>query len=106
MISLPILNIAARVHNFPVAEEALGDESLKSSNKNDSEDCHWNWLNFQERVSWVVLDPFFELFSVICIIISTLLLTFEHHGISPELESVLSAGNHVRSFQLVIANFR
>lgn len=59
-------------------------------------DCCWAWLKFQEGVSWIVFDPFTELFITLCIVINTLFMALDHHNMNREVEKVLKAGNYVR----------
>lgn len=58
-------------------------------------DCCWVWLKFQEWVSFIVFDPFVELFITLCIVVNTMFMAMDHHDMNPELEKVLKSGNYV-----------
>nr|AAB47605.1 voltage-sensitive sodium channel [Musca domestica] len=57
-------------------------------------DCCWVWLKFQEWVSFIVFDPFVELFITLCIVVNTMFMAMDHHDMNPELEKVLKSGNY------------
>ncbi|XP_073830207.1 sodium voltage-gated channel paralytic isoform X42 [Musca autumnalis] len=57
-------------------------------------DCCWVWLKFQEWVSFIVFDPFVELFITLCIVVNTMFMAMDHHDMNPELERVLKSGNY------------
>jgi voltage-gated sodium channel type II alpha len=59
-------------------------------------DCCWCWLKLQEWISWVVFDPFVELFITLCIVINTMFMALDHHNMNREVEKVLKSGNYVR----------
>lgn len=56
------------------------------------------WLRIQNCFYKVVRDPLFELLIMVCIILNTMFLAVEHHGMSMELKRVLDIGNKVRDF--------
>lgn len=58
-------------------------------------DCCWVWLKFQEWVSFIVFDPFVELFITLCIVVNTMFMAMDHHNMNTELEKVLKSGNYV-----------
>ncbi|XP_069172735.1 sodium channel protein 60E [Procambarus clarkii] len=53
------------------------------------------WLKFQNMMHVVVHDAVFDLFIMLCIILNTVFLAIEHHGMSYELNKVLEVGNRV-----------
>ncbi|XP_065366021.1 sodium channel protein para isoform X12 [Calliphora vicina] len=57
-------------------------------------DCCWVWLKFQEWVSFIVFDPFVELFITLCIVVNTMFMAMDHHNMNTELEKVLKSGNY------------
>lgn len=66
-------------------------------------DCCWVWLKFQEWVSFIVFDPFVELFITLCIVVNTMFMAMDHHNMNPELEKVLKSGNYVSHTAVVWA---
>lgn len=58
-------------------------------------DCCWVWLKFQEWVSFIVFDPFVELFITLCIVVNTLFMALDHHDMNPDMERALKSGNYV-----------
>lgn len=57
-------------------------------------DCCWVWLKFQEWVSFIVFDPFVELFITLCIVVNTLFMALDHHDMDPDMERALKSGNY------------
>ncbi|XP_008582173.1 PREDICTED: sodium channel protein type 7 subunit alpha [Galeopterus variegatus] len=59
----------------------------------------WNcspcWLKLKEFVHRVVMDPFTDLFLIICIILNIHFLAIEHYPMSEETNNLLSIGNLV-----------
>lgn len=53
------------------------------------------WLQFQNCLYGIVKDPLFELFITTCIVLNTLFLALEHHGMSENVRSALDIGNKV-----------
>ncbi|KAK7584284.1 hypothetical protein V9T40_005247 [Parthenolecanium corni] len=53
------------------------------------------WLRIQNCLYKIVRDPLFELLITVCIILNTIFLAAEHHGMSSELKKVLDVGNKV-----------
>ncbi|CAG9133928.1 unnamed protein product [Plutella xylostella] len=51
------------------------------------------WLQFQNCLYGIVKDPLFELFITTCIVLNTLFLALEHHGMSENVRSALDIGN-------------
>ncbi|XP_033123000.1 sodium channel protein 1 brain-like [Anneissia japonica] len=53
------------------------------------------WQKFKMAVSWVVLDPLFDLFITLCILLNTIFLALDHYNISLTLMQVLTIGNTI-----------
>ncbi|XP_037037155.1 sodium channel protein 60E isoform X3 [Bradysia coprophila] len=53
------------------------------------------WLQFQDYLYKVVKDPLFELGITLCIVLNTLFLALEHHGMSESVRQALDIGNKV-----------
>ncbi|XP_059059664.1 sodium channel protein 60E-like isoform X2 [Achroia grisella] len=53
------------------------------------------WLQFQNCLFGIVKDPLFELFITTCIVLNTLFLALEHHGMSENVRQALDIGNKV-----------
>lgn len=56
------------------------------------------WLRFQNCLYKVVRDPLFELLITLCIVLNTMFLATEHHGMSQSIHSALDIGNKVNHF--------
>ncbi|KAI5708839.1 hypothetical protein M8J76_004141 [Diaphorina citri] len=54
-----------------------------------------SWLRFQNGLYRIVRDPLFELLITLCIILNTMFLAVEHHGMSQSMRDVLDYGNKV-----------
>lgn len=48
----------------------------------------------------VVKDPLFELAITLCIVLNTMFLAMEHHGMSENVRQALDIGNKVRIYEL------
>uniref|UniRef100_H2ZHJ6 Sodium channel protein n=1 Tax=Ciona savignyi TaxID=51511 RepID=H2ZHJ6_CIOSA len=61
--------------------------------------CSWNcfpgFIKFQKNLKKVIEHKLFESVIMLSIIINTVFLAIDHHGISPELKHALEIGNHV-----------
>lgn len=60
------------------------------------------WLQFQNCLYKIVRDPLFELFITTCIVLNTLFLALEHHGMSENIRQALDIGNKVITFLLIL----
>ncbi|KAI5721996.1 hypothetical protein M8J76_002131 [Diaphorina citri] len=56
-------------------------------------DCCVPWLKLQEWISFVVFDPFVELFITLCIVANTLFMALDHHEMDKNMEKFLKSGN-------------
>ncbi|XP_022915603.1 sodium channel protein para isoform X6 [Onthophagus taurus] len=57
-------------------------------------DCCWCWVQLQKFVSFIVFDPFVELFITLCIVVNTLFMALDHHDMNKDLEKALKSGNY------------
>ncbi|XP_027504320.1 sodium channel protein type 5 subunit alpha-like [Corapipo altera] len=59
----------------------------------------WNccpfWRAVKEKVKLVILDPFVELFIMVCIILNTLFMAMEHPGMLPETREMITISDQV-----------
>ncbi|XP_058466071.1 sodium channel protein 60E isoform X1 [Malaya genurostris] len=53
------------------------------------------WLQFQNCLYKIVRDPLFELGITLCIVLNTLFLALEHHGMNESVRDALDIGNRV-----------
>ena len=53
------------------------------------------WLKTQDILFTIINDTFFDVIVTLCIILNTIFLAIEHHGMSEELAHVLDLGNKV-----------
>ncbi|XP_055858616.1 sodium channel protein 60E isoform X2 [Episyrphus balteatus] len=53
------------------------------------------WLQFQNCLYKIVRDPLFELAITLCIVLNTMFLAMEHHGMSESFRQALDIGNKV-----------
>ena len=59
-------------------------------------DCSPYWVKFQKLISLFVYDAFIELFITLCIVVNTLFMALDHHGMNEEMNRALKMGNYVR----------
>lgn len=92
------------VYYFPTEDDdedgpTLKDRALEAALKGIDIfcvwDCCWPWLKFQEWVSFIVFDPFVELFITLCIVVNTLFMALDHHDMNKDMEKFLKSGNYV-----------
>ena len=53
------------------------------------------WLKTQDILYAVINDTFFDVIVTLCIILNTVFLAIEHHGMSEDLQYILDLGNKV-----------
>ncbi|XP_060073623.1 sodium channel protein 1 brain-like [Ylistrum balloti] len=53
------------------------------------------WLYVQNGVMVIASDPLLDLFITICIVLNTVFMAIEHHGMSDELKEVLRIANYI-----------
>lgn len=103
------------VYYFPTEEEdddedepTFKDKMIEALLKGIDVFCVWDcchpWLVFQRAVSWIVFDPFVELFITLCIVVNTLFMALDHHNMDPDMEKILKRGNYVSTSKLDVEN--
>lgn len=58
-------------------------------------DCCEPWLKLQRWISFIVFDPFVELFITLCIVVNTMFMALDHHDMDKHMEKILKRGNYV-----------
>jgi hypothetical protein len=79
-------------------EESLADDQILDRNCSGCEQCcmdYEGWLQFQQALYRIVRDPLFELAITVCIVLNTMFLAMEHHGMSDDVLRALDVGNKV-----------
>ncbi|XP_004835846.1 sodium channel protein type 11 subunit alpha [Heterocephalus glaber] len=80
-------------------QEKLKQPCLPCGEKLISKYLVWNcspkWLCIKKALKIVMTDPFTELAITICIIINTIFLAMEHHGMNTDFKKMLKTGNWV-----------
>ena len=61
-------------------------------------DCSPCWVKFQKLIALFVYDAFVELFITLCIVVNTLFMALDHHGMDEEMNRALKMGNYVMDF--------
>ncbi|KAK4323895.1 hypothetical protein Pmani_005447 [Petrolisthes manimaculis] len=91
--SSPAALSASSQHIVVVEEDTIVDRNCDKCR----ECCvsYRTWLKFQNLLHVIVHDAVFDLFIMICIILNTIFLAVEHHGMSDQLNKVLEVGNRV-----------
>ena len=56
------------------------------------------WLKTQDILYTIINDTLFDVIVTLCIILNTVFLAIEHHGMSEDLQYVLDLGNKVPSY--------
>lgn len=59
------------------------------------------WLRLQNCLYKIVRDPLFELLITVFIVVNTMFLAVEHHGMSDDLKRILDVGNKVSGILVV-----
>lgn len=75
-------------------------DDLPDRNCNSCGQCcvdYSGWLQFQHGLYRIVRDPLFELAITICIVLNTMFLAMEHHGMSQSVLRALDIGNKVHT---------
>jgi len=67
-------------------------------------ECPSTWKRFSHVAHVVVVDPFFDLLAMSCIVANTVLLAIDHADIDPEMAQALLIGNHVCLSYLICLN--
>ncbi|XP_057655694.1 sodium channel protein 60E isoform X2 [Diorhabda carinulata] len=74
------------------------NQEIPDRNCNGCEQCcidYDGWLQFQQGLYQIVKDPLFELAITVCIVLNTMFLAMEHHGMSESILRALDIGNKV-----------
>ena len=58
-------------------------------------DCCGCYIKLAEFLSFIVFDPFVDLFITLCIVINTAFMALDHHDMDPTMTSTLKNGNYV-----------
>lgn len=58
-------------------------------------ECSPTWLKFKKILFEIVTDPFTELTITFCIVVNTVFMAMEHHGMSRAFDTMLQIGNYV-----------
>ena len=59
-------------------------------------DCCGCYIKLAEFLSFIVFDPFVDLFITLCIVINTAFMALDHHDMDPTMTNTLKNGNYVR----------
>lgn len=76
----------------------ISDSEIPDRNCSCCERCcmdYDGWLQFQQGLYQIVKDPLFELAITVCIVLNTMFLAMEHHGMSESILRALDIGNKV-----------
>jgi len=57
-------------------------------------DCCACYIKLAEFLSFIVFDPFVDLFITLCIVINTLFMALDHHDMDPGMDNTLQNGNY------------
>lgn len=89
--------VLSTLANFNTLSNLIADELLDRNSECCVTCCidYEGWLQFQNCLYGIVKDPLFELFITTCIVLNTLFLALEHHGMSENVRQVLDVGNKV-----------
>ncbi|KAG5893248.1 hypothetical protein JTB14_013408 [Gonioctena quinquepunctata] len=74
------------------------NQEIPDRNCSGCEQCcmdYEGWLQFQQALYQIVKDPLFELAITVCIVLNTMFLAMEHHGMSESVLRALDIGNKV-----------
>ncbi|XP_072389146.1 sodium channel protein 60E-like isoform X1 [Diabrotica undecimpunctata] len=74
------------------------NQQIPDRNCSGCESCcmdYEGWLQFQQGLYQIVKDPLFELAITVCIVLNTMFLAMEHHGMSESILKALDIGNKV-----------
>lgn len=89
---------------FAVNLFSLSDDLVDRNCDKCGECCvdYEGWLRFQNGLYKIVRDPLFELLITLCIVLNTMFLATEHHGMSQSIHSALDIGNKVIYLSFII----
>ena len=69
-------------------------ESQGQTNKHRKEDLS-RWKRIRKHISTLTMDPLFDMFITLCILVNTVFLSLEYHGMNHKFKMVLDIGNMV-----------
>lgn len=72
-------------------------ESQGQTNKHRKEDLS-RWKRIRKHISKLTMDPLFDMFITLCILVNTVFLSLEYHGMNHKFKMVLDIGNMVFTF--------
>ena len=58
-------------------------------------DCCDCYIRLAEFLSFIVFDPFIDLFITLCIVVNTAFMALDHHDMDPNVNYTLTHGNYV-----------
>ncbi|CAB4059329.1 Sodium channel protein type 2 subunit alpha,Sodium channel protein type 10 subunit alpha,Sodium channel protein type 4 subunit alpha B,Sodium channel protein type 9 subunit alpha,Sodium channel protein type 1 subunit alpha,Sodium channel protein type 8 subunit alpha,Sodium channel protein 60E,Sodium channel protein,Sodium channel protein 1 brain,Sodium channel protein para,Sodium channel protein PaFPC1,Sodium channel protein type 11 subunit alpha,Sodium channel protein type 4 subunit alpha,Sodium channel p len=61
-------------------------------------DCCWAYVKLTEYLSFIIFDPFVDLFITLCILVNTFFMGLDHHDMDPDIHKTLQNGNYVSNF--------
>ena len=56
---------------------------------------------YLQTLSFIVFDPFTDLFITLCIVCNTLFMALDHHDMDPEMQRTLKNGNYVSAYHII-----
>ena len=65
-------------------------------------DCCGCYIKLAEFLSFIVFDPFVDLFITLCIVINTAFMALDHHDMDPGVAETLKNGNYVSICHVLI----
>ncbi|XP_071749702.1 sodium channel protein para isoform X10 [Lepeophtheirus salmonis] len=57
-------------------------------------DCCWAYVKLTEYLSFIIFDPFVDLFITLCILVNTFFMGLDHHDMDPDIHKTLQNGNY------------
>jgi voltage-gated sodium channel type II alpha len=57
-------------------------------------DCCWLYIKLSKYLSFIIFDPFIDLFVTLCIVVNTLFMALDHHDMDPGVAETLKNGNY------------
>ena len=94
-VHLSMTDVVNEEDEGPKIKERLLALSLKYLDVCCVWDCSPYWVSFQRLISLFVYDAFIELFITLCIVVNTLFMALDHHGMNEEMSRALKMGNYV-----------
>uniref|UniRef100_A0A182QPZ0 Sodium channel protein n=1 Tax=Anopheles farauti TaxID=69004 RepID=A0A182QPZ0_9DIPT len=91
-------NVYAGLHPEYLSQIVVLEDDLPDRNCDSCVQCcidYEGWLQFQNCLYKIVKDPLFELGITLCIVLNTMFLALEHHGMNANVRDALDIGNKV-----------